>query len=235
MLAVRSTPAANSILRTLSHKGYQHLLTSCKQVKLNYGDILCETGDKIRYVYFVNSGLVSLLTPVAGYARVEVGLVGCEGMAGISLLMGIGISPVRMLVQGKGIAMRMKAAQFSSEIKYSPVLHRGLNRYLYVLLAQVSQTAACNIHHHIAQRLARWLLMTQDRAKSDEFYLTQDFLSHMLGVRRVSVSTAAAVLQKKNLIQYRRGTITVLDRKGLERASCQCYRAVNDIRDRMLG
>ena len=155
MLAVRSTPVANSVLRTLSPKGYQHLMTNCKQVKLTYGDILCEPGDNIRYVYFPNSGLVSLLTPMDGHAHVEVGLVGSEGMAGISLVLGIGISPVRMLVQGTGTAMRMQAAQFCSEIKYSQLLHRGLNRYLYVLMAQVSQTAACNRHHHIAQRLAR--------------------------------------------------------------------------------
>lgn len=235
MSTARSTPVANSVLGALSPTGYQHLLVRCKQVKLNYGDILCEPGDKIRYVYFPNSGLVSLLTPVDGHTQVEVGLVGSEGMAGISLVLGVGISPVRMLVQGTGTAMRMQAAQFHSEIKYSQVLHQGLNRYLYVLMAQVSQTAACNRHHHIAQRLARWLLMTQDRAKTEKFYLTQEFLSHMLGVRRVSVSEAASVLQKKNLIHYSRGTITILDRKGLERASCQCYRAVNDIRDRVLA
>ncbi len=235
MLAVRSTPVANSVLRALPPKGYQHFMANCKQVNLVYGDILCEPGDKIRYVYFPNNGLISLLTPVAGHDRVEVGLVGCEGMAGISLLMGVSLSPVRMLVQGTGTAMRMKAAQFSSEIKYSQVLHRGLNRYLYVLLAQVSQTAACNSHHPIAQRLARWLLMTHDRAKTEKFFLTQEFLAHMLGVRRVGVSEAASVLQKKKLIQYSRGCITMLNRKGLERASCHCYNAVNDIRDRMLS
>jgi CRP-like cAMP-binding protein len=200
-----------------------------------YGDILSEPGDRIRHVYFPNSGLISLLAPVDGHASVEVGMVGREGMAGMGLFLGSSVSPVQMLVQGSGAATRMKAVSFCDEVKRSPALQRELNRYLYAFMAQVAQTAACNRHHQLGQRLARWLLMTHDRMQSSKFLLTQEFLAHMLGVRRVGVTKAAGLLQEKKLISYRRGNITILDRKGLERASCRCYAAVNDIRDRMLG
>lgn len=228
------TRAANSVLRALSSKENQRLLAHSEQVDLTYGDVLCEPGKHVRHVYFPNSGVISLLTPLDGHESVEVGLVGREGMAGMGLFLGISISPVRMLVQGSGTATRMKAAAFRDELKRNPVLQRELNQYLYAFMAQVAQTAACNRHHLLAARLARWLLMTHDRVRSDEFRLTQEFLAHMLGVRRVGVTGAAGQLQEKKLISYRRGNITILDRKGLERASCRCYRDVNNIRDRML-
>jgi CRP-like cAMP-binding protein len=227
--------ATNSVLRTLSSKENQRLLAHSEQTKLAYGDILCEPGKPIRHVYFPNSGIISLLTLLDGHESVEVGLVGREGMAGMGLFLGSSVSPVQMLVQGSGTATRMKATSFRNEIKRSPALHRELSHYLYIFMAQVAQTAACNRHHQLGQRLARWLLMTHDRAQSNEFHLTQAFLAHMLGVRRVGVTEAAGLLQEKKLISYRRGNITILDRKGLERASCRCYGAVNDIRDRMLG
>jgi CRP-like cAMP-binding protein len=226
---------ANSVLRALSRKDYQHLLARCEQVSLTYGDILSEPGDQILHVYFPNTGLISLLTPVDGHSTVEVGMVGSEGMAGMPLVLGIKISPVRVLVQGSGIALRMKAAVFRREIKRNPALQRELNHYLYVFMAQVAQTAACNRHHLLDARLARWLLMTHDRMRTSKFLLTQEFLAHMLGVRRVGVTKAAMLLQKKNLISYSRGNIAILDRKGLEGASCQCYAAVNDIRDSMFS
>lgn len=232
-----ATPAriTNSVLRSLSPRENRRMLASSEQVKLTYGDILSQPGSQIRHVYFPNNGLISMLTPLDGHASVEVGMVGSEGMAGITLFLGINVSPVRALVQGSGTAMRMKAAAFRSEIKRNPTLQRELNHYLYTFMAQVSQTAACNRHHQLGARLARWLLMTHDRMQSDEFHLTQQFLAHMLGVRRVGVSTAASQLQRKKLIRYSRGHIVILNRKGLERASCLCYRAVNDIRDNMLG
>jgi CRP-like cAMP-binding protein len=211
------------------------MLARHEHVSLTYGDILCESGKQIRHVYFPNSGIVSLLTSVDGHASVEVGLVGSEGMAGMGLFLGIGISPVRMLVQGSGTAIRMKAASFRAEIKRNPALRRELNYYLYAFMAQVSQTAACNRHHQLDKRLARWLLMTHDRMQSNTFLLTQEFLAHMLGVRRVGVTKAAGLLQKKKLIRYSRGHITILDRKGLERASCRCYAAVNNVHDRVLN
>jgi CRP-like cAMP-binding protein len=225
----------NSVLRALSPKENQRLFAHSEQAKLTYGDILCEPGKPIRHVYFPNSGIISLLTPLDGHESVEVGLVGREGMAGMGLFLGSSISPVQMLVQGSGTATRIKATAFRNEIKRNPALQRELSRYLYAFMAQVAQTAACNRHHQLGQRLARWLLMTHDRVRSNEFHLTQEFLSHMLGVRRVGVTKAAGLLQEKKLISYRRGNITILDRKGLERASCRCYGAVNDIRDRMLA
>lgn len=225
----------NSVLQALSPKEYQRLLAHSDQVNLAYGDVLCEPGKQIRHVYFPNSGVISLLTSLDEHESVEVGLVGREGMAGMGLFLGSSISPVQMLVQGSGTATRMKAAAFRNEIKRNPALQRELSHYLYVFMAQVAQTAACNRHHLLGQRLARWLLMMHDRIQSNEFHLTQAFLAHMLGVRRVGVTGAAGLLQEKKLISYRRGYITILERKGLERASCRCYRDVNNIRDRMLG
>jgi len=227
--------ATNSVLRALSPEENQRLLAHSEQVNLTYGDILCEPGKQIRHVYFPNNGIISLLTPLDGHESVEVGLVGREGMAGVGLFLGSSISPVRMLVQGSGTATRMKAASFRNEIKRNPALQRELSHYLYTFMAQVAQTAACNRHHLLEKRLARWLLMMHDRVRSNEFHLTQEFLAHMLGVRRVGVTRAAGLLQEKKLISYRRGNITILDRKGLERASCRCYAAVNDIRDSMLN
>ena len=229
MSPTKIAPVANDVLRTLSRPVSLRLLAGCRQVSLTYGEVLAEFGAKIKYVYFVNSGIVSLLAPVGGHANVEVGLIGREGMVGMSLLLGVGVSPVRVLVQGTGSAMRMGAASFRAEIKRTPALAQSLNRYLYMFIAQVAQTAACNRHHQLSARLARWLLMTHDRMSVDEFYLTQAFLAHMLGVRRVGVSKAAALLQSKKLIRYRRGTITILNRNGLERASCTCYEAVKEI------
>ena len=229
----KQSAVANSLLQALPRKECRHMLARCEQVSLTYGDILNEPGEHIRHVYFPNTGLISLLTPVDGHASVEVGMVGSEGMAGMPLVLGINVSPVRALVQGSGTATRMKAAAFRNEIKHNPALQRELNHYLYMFMAQVAQTAACNRHHLLEARLARWLLMTHDRMQSSKFYLTQEFLAHMLGVRRVGVTKAATLLQKRRLIRYRRGHITILDRKGIERASCQCYRAVNDIRDSM--
>ena len=229
MSIAKHTPATNSVLRALSRQDGRRMLARHEQIDLTYGDILCEPGKQLRHVYFPNSGVISLLTPVHGHESVEVGLVGREGMAGMALFLGVGVSPVRMLVQGTGTAMRIKAAAFHQELKRSPILRRELNHYLYGFMAQVAQTAGCNRFHQIGARLARWLLMTHDRVSSNEFQLTQAFLAHMLGVRRAGVTLAARVLQKKKLIRYSRGKITILDRQGLERASCECYRAVNQL------
>lgn len=230
MCAAKYIPATNYVLRALPRKDGERLFANHEQVDLTYGDILCEPGEQLRYVYFPSSGIISLLTPVDGHASAEVGLVGKEGMAGMALFLGVDVSPVRMLVQGSGTALRIQAAAFCSEIKHNPALQRELNLYLYGFMAQVAQTAGCNCFHRIEARLARWLLMTHDRADSDTLELTQEFLAHMLGVRRVGVTLAARTLQKKQLIRYSRGNITILDRKGLEHASCACYRTVNDIR-----
>ena len=218
---------ANSLLAALSGKSYQRLLPGLEPVTLNFGDVLYEPGQKMRHVYFPGDSLVSLLTLVNGRMALEVGMVGHEGMVGVPLALGADVSPVRALVQGAGTAMRMKAARFSKEIRKTPQLQHEVYRYANALMAQVSQTAACNRFHVVEARLARWLLMTRDRVRSKEFRLTQEFLSHMLGVRRVGVTNAAHALQKRKLIEYRRGTITILDLKGLKAAACECYAAVN--------
>ena len=161
-------------------------------------------------------------------------MVGSEGMFGVSLMLGVDVSPLHALVQGAGQALRMNATRFRRQLASSLALRQGLNRYIYVLISQLAQTAACTRFHVVEARLARWLLMTRDRAGSDEFYLTQEFLSHMLGVRRVGVTKAASSLQKHKLISYSRGVISILDRNGLEAAACGCYLADKKTYDKIM-
>jgi CRP-like cAMP-binding protein len=218
---------ANSLLAALPGKNYRRLRSGLEQVELEFGDVLYEAGQEIRHVYFPGNSLVSLLTVVDHRMALEVGMVGHEGMVGVPLALGAQVSPVRALVQGAGTAMRMESARFRREIRRSPQLQQGVHHYANALMAQVSQTAACNRFHVIGARLARWLLMTRDRVGSGEFRLTQEFLSHMLGVRRVGVTQAARTLQARKLIDYNRGSIRILDDKGLEAAACECYALVN--------
>ena len=229
MPIAKKTTVANCLLAALPRKDYRQLIDDMEQVVLTYGEVLYETGEQIKHVYFPNDSLVSLLTLVDRHQALEVGLVGREGMVGIPLALEIGISPVRALVQGTGTAMRMSAAPFLKQLRQSHALTRELHRYTYSLMTQITQTAACNRFHVIEARLARWLLMTHDRVQSSSFRLTQEFLSQMLGVRRVGVTKAARTLQQDGLISYSRGNITILDRKGLEAASCSCYEIVRDM------
>jgi len=224
-------PAANRLLAALPPKECRRLLDATEQVALTYGEFLYEPGDEIKYVYFPNDCLVSLLTLVDQHQALEVGLVGREGMVGIPLVLETSVSPVRALVQGSGTAMRMEAAPFLTELRQSPALQRELHRYTYALMAQVTQTAACNRFHVVEARLARWLLMTQDRLQAHTFRLTQEFLAQMLGVRRVGVTKAARTLQQAGLIDYSRGNIAILDRKRLEDAACTCYEIVRDMHE----
>lgn len=218
----------NRLLAALPQKEYQRLLPELEHVSLAFAEILYEPGDPIRHVYFPNDSIVSLLSVVAERSTLEVGLVGNEGMAGISVFMGVGTARHRALVQGAGTAMRMKATALRTESDHMGPLHRLLHRYTHSLLTQVSQSAACNRFHMVDARLARWLLMTHDRLQSDEFRLTQEFMSHMLGVRREGVNKAAGALQLDKLIRYSRGHIMILDRAGLEAVSCECYRLVRE-------
>ena len=217
------------MLAALPHRQYRRLLAGLESVALTFGKVLYEPGERIQHVYFPNHSLVSLLTVVEGHLALEVGMVGREGMVGVPLSLGTDVSPVRALVQGAGVAMRMKSARFSEEIRKSPQLQQEVNRYTRALMAQITQTAACNRFHVVGARLARWLLMTRDRVLLDEFRLTQEFLGHMLGVRRAGVTLAARALQKRKLIGYSRGKIRILDRRGLEGAACSCYELVKDM------
>lgn len=220
----------NGLLAALTRQNYRRLASGLEPVALTFGEVLYEPGGKILNVYFPNDSLVSLLTLVDSHLALEVGMVGREGMVGIPLALGMGVSPVRALVQGAGTAMRMGSARFLQEIRKSPQLRQQVLGYTSLLMGQITQTAACNRFHIVEARLARWLLMTRDRMRSDEFRLTQEFLSHMLGVRRVGVTTAARALQKGNLIGYSRGKIRILDRKGLEASACSCYDMVKPAR-----
>jgi len=220
----------NRLLAALPRKSYQRLLSSLAPVELRFGEVLHEAGEPIRDVYFPSRSLVSLLTLVEGHLALEVGMVGREGMVGIALALGADVSPVRALVQGSGPALKMSAARFRAELKANPPLQRELNRYVHALISQISQTAGCNRFHVVEARLARWLLMTRDRVRSGQFRMTHDFLSHMLGVRRVGVTEAASALQRRKLIEYRRGNIRILDDRGLEAACCSCYQVVKDMR-----
>jgi CRP-like cAMP-binding protein len=219
----------NEMLAALPRAAYQRMLTSLKPVQLAYGQVLYEPLGAINHVYFPLNSLVSLLTAVDAERNLEVGMVGNEGMVGMPMALGIGISAVRALVQGAGTALQMSAARFRAEFKINPPLQKVLFRYNHLLMAQISQTAACNRFHETPARLARWLLMTADRVHRDEFLLTHEFLAHMLGVRRVGVTQAAGALQKANLITYKRGNIVIQDHKGLEHAACSCYKIVKDL------
>lgn len=222
-------PVPNNLLAALSGAAYRRALPHLEQVSLSFGDNLYQPGARMAHVYFPGNSLVSLLTVVDGHSPLEVGLVGYEGMVGAGLALGVRHSAVRAVVQGAGNATRMKSEAFLLEYGRNLPLQRDLLHYIHSLMAQISQTAACNRFHLVEARLARWLLMTGDRVRSNQFVLTQEFLGHMLGVRRVGVTNAARALLKRNLISYSRGRIAILDRRGLEAASCQCYEVVRKL------
>ena len=225
MPRTRRVTATNRIIESLPRNNRQRFLTACEPVELAFSEILAEPGERIRYVYFPTESFISLVSQVDDAERLEVGMIGDEGMLGISLVLGVNVSPLHALVQGAGSALRMNAAPFRRELGSSPALQREMDRYLYVVMEQLAQTAGCNRFHMVEARLARWLLMTQDRKHSNAFHVTHEFLAYMLGVRRVGVTKAASSLQDRKLISYRRGDITVLDRSGLEAAACGCYEA----------
>jgi len=220
---------SNHILASLADTDYRRLKRQLEPVMLRFRQVLYEPGDPIRHVYFPVDCLVSLLTSVDRKRTLEVGMVGNEGMAGMPFILGVGISGVRALVQGAGRALRMASTPFRVEFDRSPSLQQALYRYTYALMAQISQTAACNRSHDAEERLARCLLMTRDRVGTDEFSLTQEFLAHMLGLRRVGVTESATELKRRKLIAYSRGQLRILDVSGLQRASCSCYQIVNAV------
>jgi len=215
---------ANRLLASLPAGEYARLLRGLEPVQLVHGEVLHEPGQEMQHIYFPTGCLVSLLMVVDDHRSLEVALVGREGMIGARAVFGLTLSPVRALVQGTGAALRIKPARFLRQFRGNPSLQRALFGFADALMNQISQTAACNHFHLVQQRLARWLLMTRERMSSSQFHLTQEFLADMLGVRRVSVTTAANALQQQKLIRYKRGNITILDQRGLEAACCSCYR-----------
>jgi CRP-like cAMP-binding protein len=221
--------AMNQVLASIPAKEYKRLQAHLEPTELKFGQVLYEPGKPIRHVYFPLDCLISLLTAVDKRRTLEVGVVGYEGMAGMPFILGMGISGVRAIVQGKGSALRMASEPFRIEFKRNVPLQEALYRYTYALMAQISQTAACNRFHDAGQRLSRWLLMTRDRVGSDEFLLTQEFLAHMLGLRRVGVTEAASKLKRRKLINYTRGKMQILNPRGLEASSCSCYQIVKKV------
>ena len=229
----RGEAPTNQILATLPREEYQRLLADLEPVTLALGDVLHEPGELIQRIYFPNEGLlVSLQILIEHHRALEIGLVGSEGVVGLPWAQGIGTSSVRAVAQGTGTALRLDASHFGETLETCPTLQRALHRYTQALIAQITQTAACNRFHQVEARLARWLLLASDRLQSDPIRFTHEWLADLLGVRRVGVTVAASTLQQRGLIQYRRGHITILDREGLKTSACACYQKIKDLFDR---
>ena len=223
MATIKRASPGNLLLASLPAESRLRFTGDSQPVHLKFSETLSEPGERVRHVYFPIDGFISLITPGTARGQLEIGLVGNEGMLGVPLLLGVNVSPLRALVQGEGRAWRVDAATFLQEIESNTTTRATLNLYLYVFLSQLMQTASCTRFHLVEARLARWLLMTRDRAHSPQFHVTHEFLAYMLGVRRVGVTSAASALQKRKLIRYSRGDISILDIRGLERAACPCY------------
>lgn len=215
----------NHLIELLPRNDRRSLLALCEPIQLVPAEVLCEPGKPTQHAYFPIDGFISLMARTDSHPGLEVGMIGREGMLGAQLALGVATVPLHALVQGPGAAWRITTADFRRELARSAALRRGLDRYIYVLLSQLAASATCLRFHLIGPRLARWLLMSQDRAHSNSFHVTHEVLALMLGVRRVGITTAASALQRSGLIEYHRGDLTVLDRRGLEAMACGCYAA----------
>jgi len=227
-------PPTNQLLAALSKDQYRRLAPDLMSCPLVFGETVYELGDPIRHVYFPASGIISLLTAVEDRSTLEVGIVGREGMVGLPAFMGVKTSRNRAVVQGVGSAMRIKAGAFLKECNNGGSLSRLMLRYTHSRMTQLAQGAACNQFQPIDARLARWLLMTRDRMGANEFQLTQEFLSNMLGARREGINKAAGALQQQDLISYTRGTVTILNRTRLAAIACECYQIMKKEYDNVL-
>jgi CRP-like cAMP-binding protein len=235
MSSTTNHTGVNRLLSSLPRSEYERLSLFLKPVVLTFGEVLYEPGEIIRHVYFPNDSIISLLSTMSQRSTLEVGMVGNEGMAGLSVFMGVDVSSTRAIVQGAGSAMRMTSSAVRTEANRLGALHRLLHRYTHSRMTQTAQSSACNRFHSVDARLARWLMMTSDRMGTDEFRLTQEFMSNMLGVRREGVNKAAGALQSAKLIRYSRGTLTVLNRRRLQENACQCYGIIKAESDQYLN
>lgn len=217
--------AENHLIELLPREDRLRLLSICEPVQLELSEILSKHGEHTHHVYFPTNSFISLLTQRDDTPPLEVGMVGREGMVGAQLVLGAETAPLQAIVQGAGAAWRIDAVSFQRELTRSAALQQCLHHYIYVLMTQLTASATCLRFHKIGPRLARWLLMSQDRAHADSFHVTQEFLAYMLGVRRVGITVAASAMQRAGLIEYRRGELTVLNRGKLEAAACSCYTA----------
>ncbi len=218
-----SEPCVNRLLGLLPRKDYERLRPHLKRISLGYRQSLYRAHKPISYVYFIESGVGSLVNTMANGDSAEVGTIGNEGVVGLPLMLGDNRAPTSVYVQVPGGGVRMKAAQFKKELARSASMRAVMLLYAHAFFNQVAQSAACNQFHSLEQRCCRWLLMTRDRMQSDQFLLTQEFLAMMLGVQRTGVTFAAGALQRAGLINYRRGRVTIIDRRGLTRRACECY------------
>src|ERR1700728_136532 len=227
-------PRKNLLLAALPDAEWQRWRHFLEKVEMPLGQVLYEAGATLTHVYFPTTCIVSLLYVMENGASAEIAVVGNEGLVGISLFIGGESTPSRAVLQSAGHGLRLKAQLMKDEFdRAGPVLHLLL-RYTQALITQMAQTAACNRHHTLDQQLCRWLLLSLDRLRSNELVMTQELIANMLGVRREGVTEAAGQLHKAGLIRYQRGHITVLDRAGLERRTCECYAVVNKQYDRLL-
>jgi CRP-like cAMP-binding protein len=217
----------NRLLAALLPEEYERLAPHLEPVSLSLGQTLFMPDEQIQYVHFLTTAVVSLLTDLEDGTGMEVGLVGCEGIVGISAILG-GSETKVATVQASGMSHRLRADKLHAEFSKGETLQRALLRYTHALMTQISQSVVCNSRHQVEGRLARWLLMFHDRVGRDEFELTQEFMANMLGVRRASVTEIAVKLQEMGLIRYHHGQFKILDRKGLENFTCECYPAIKE-------
>jgi CRP-like cAMP-binding protein len=234
MMPQLSPCSRNLFLSALPEAEYNHLKPHLELLEMKLGTVVHEPNEPIRYVYFPENAIVSIVTYLEDGSNIETGLIGHEGIGGIGVILSDQVSPREATIQLAGRCLRMKAQAFKEAFQYGGELNRLALRVVVAFIGQASQNAACTNHHRIENRLARWLLMIHDRVEGDDLRITQEYIAQMLGVHRPSVTESAVKLQEKSLIKYARGRITVLDRDGLENASCECYRIIKDTYDKYL-
>jgi len=227
-------PRQNHLLAALPAEVYARLFPNLELVQMPLGEVLYESGDQLRHVYFPTTSIISMLYVMIDGASAEIAVVGNEGILGVALFMGGETMPNRAVVQSAGHAYRLNGQLLKQEFNRSGELQHLLLRYTQALLTQMAQTAVCNRHHSLDQQLCRWLLLSLDRLPSNELVMTQELIANMLGVRREGVTEAAGNLHRAGLIEYKRGHIAVLDRSGLEARACECYEVVKKEFDRLL-
>jgi CRP-like cAMP-binding protein len=225
----------NRLLGLLPRKDYERLRPHLHRIPLEYRQSLYEANKPIEFVYFIETGVGSLVNTMSNGQAAEVGTIGNEGVVGLPILLGDDRAPTSVYVQVPGIGLAMKVGLFEKELMRSATTRMVMLRYAHAFFNQVAQSAACNHFHSLRQRCCRWMLMTHDRMQADEFVLTQEFLAMMLGVQRTGVTAAAGALQREGLIRYKRGQVTILDRRGLQKGSCECYGVSKAEFDRLLN
>ena len=225
----------NYLLAALPGEDFTRVISHLEPVSFNLGDVLYESGEKMDYVYFPTTAIISLLYIMENGGTAEIGIVGNDGVLGMALFLGGDTTTNRAIIQSAGDVFRMTAADLIVEVARSGTFQKLLMRYFQALMTQISQTAVCNRLHSVEQQLCRWLLLTHDRLNSDDVVMTHDLISNMLGVRREGITLAAQKLAAKNLIRNNRGSITIIDRQGLDKAVCECYEVVNNEYNRLLG